>query len=326
MKTILLITSAILALYGCLRNPTSNPVKMLSATPSSNDFVPIDSIHWDAVEFSETETVDFIYDDELEQDMEEPKDTRLRYPHFTMVFHNFKGYEKEWGNIEGTYTLQFGPNDENIIMAKLNDDEKENEDYIETLIAMSDTMFLSEILFDDRINNTLIEFIPGTSTDLFKVSMCYLSSINEVIDYRKYIPQQLDQLYNESIHLNEITQYTFLSDSAHFFFRAMPHTSDMEEVKVVDGKIVPAKKRNSRTQIHQEQRYYEEEIARVKKKYNLRDTLVVIPAEYDRVATLTDDSHLFGYSYDAFLFRIDRYNKKKLIETKYVAVSIAYGC
>lgn len=326
MKTILLISSAVLVLNGCPRNDAPNLLKMSSEIPSSNDLVPLDSIKWDVVELAEIENVDFIYNGELELEIEEPKETRLRFPHFTMVFHNFKGYEKEWENIESEYSLQFGPNNENVIMAKLNDDEKENEDYVETLIVMSDTLFLSEILFDDRINNTLIEFIPGTLTDLFKVSMCYLSSINEVIDYRKYTEQLMDRLYNESIHLNEITKYTFLPDSANFFFRAKPHTSDMEEVKVVDGKIVPAKKRNSQKQINHEQRYYEEEIARVKKKYHLRDTLVVIPAEYDRVATLTDDSHLFDYSYERFLFRIDRYNNKKLIETKYVAISIAYGC
>ncbi|MFC5271629.1 hypothetical protein [Adhaeribacter terreus] len=54
--------------------------------------------------------------------------------------------------------------------------------------------------------------------------------------------------------------------------------------------------------------------------------MVVIPGEYDSVATLTRNKKLYNYGYDAFLFRLQRFSKKKLIETKYIVVSIAYGC
>jgi hypothetical protein len=100
----------------------------------------------------------------------------------------------------------------------------------------------------------------------------------------------------------------------------------MEAITVVDGEIVPVKKRNTKKQVEDEEFRYNKELERIKKKYSLRDTLVVIPGEYDTVATLTKDKKLYGYGYDFFLFKIERYNKNKKIDTKYIVVSIMYGC
>ena len=93
-----------------------------------------------------------------------------------------------------------------------------------------------------------------------------------------------------------------------------------------DGKIEPVKKRNTKEQIDWEKKQLQEEFVRIKKKYQLHDTLVVIPGEYDTVATLTKKGKLFAYGYNSFLFRLERFRNKKRIETKYIVVSIGYGC
>ncbi len=324
MKPHIITLFVLTALHGCPEKYGDKTVKTLDSAPIASDFVPTDSIDWVEVENAEKiQNKVALLHDEIDDTV---RDTRLRFPEFTLLMHDFKGYEPYEENGINKYSLQFGLYENDTPFAVLNEDEKDNEEYVETLIVLKDSMHLSEILFDDRINNTLLQMIPNNPTDRFKMSMRYLSSINEVIDYRKFNNEELDALYEKSIHHQEETKYIDIPDSAFFFFRAMPHTSDMEEVRVVDGKIIPVKKSNNKEQIKWEQKYYEDEIARIKKKHGLRDTLVIIPAEYDRVATLTDDSHLYSYIYDAFLFRIQRYNRNKLIETKYIIVSIAYGC
>lgn len=264
-------------------------------------------------------------------------ETRLRYKNFSLVFYNFEGYERDKdrnGDVyKQTYSLQFGGNNENIIEAEFNDNEQNDEvsgdlnpNYEETLIVKKDTLHLSEQLFDDRINNTLIEIIPNNKEDKFKMSFCYLSSLNEIFDNRNHKSKELDKLYENQLTYKEQTKFVNINDSANFYFRALPHTADMEEITVLNNKIVPVKPRNTKAQISWEQSFYEEEIKRIKKKYNLKDTLVIIPGEYDTVATLTKNKKLFGYGYLSFLFRVERYNNNKLVETKYIVIEIASGC
>lgn len=200
------------------------------------------------------------------------------------------------------------------------DNEEPDNSFIE-----SDTTILSEDL-DDRINNTLIQIIPTNKNDMFVVSIGYISSINEIIDERNHSQEDIKYFYDNWKANNEKTKTVPIKDSANYFFRALPHTPDMEEVTVVNGKVVPVKKGNTQEQINYERKFYQDEIVRIKNKYKLKDTLVVIPGEYNTVATLTKNKKLFGYNYDSFLFRIDRYNDKKLLESKYIIVHISYGC
>lgn len=259
----------------------------------------------------------------------QPKETRLRYTDFSIVFYDFKGYSVDYFGQSEDYSGK-GYSSGDTSEAALNIEEKiigdsENKDYKETLIVKKDTLHLSEDL-DERINNTLIQIIPTNKNDMFKMSYCYLSNLGEIIDYRKYSRDELDKLYVNAIHLSEKTKYFTIKDSANFYFKALPHTSDMEAVTVVDGKVVPVKKGNTKDQIAWEQKQFEEEFNRIKKKYHLKDTLVVIPSESGLTATLTKDNKLFDYVYDSFLFRIDHYRNNKLIETKYIVIAITYGC
>jgi len=252
------------------------------------------------------------------------RETRLRYTNFSVIIHNFKGYETdgEFGN--RNYYGQFGGGGEKK-QAYLNDNESEIEDYIETLIILEDTIELSEILFDDRINTTLIQIIPKNESDKFKMSYCYLSTLNETIDYRNYSQKELKNFdYNKLISIKEKTPFLPIKDSAKYFFRALPHPADMVKVEVVNGKLIEHS--NTQEQIEWEYKQLKKDLDRIKKKYNLHDTLVVIPGEYDTEITLTKDRKLFGYGYESFLFRIERFSSNNLIETKYIVIYISYGC
>lgn len=267
---------------------------------------------------------------EQAEDSEELEDaesieTRLRFKNFTLVIHDFKGYEIIGNYWERAYYGQFGGGS-HLNEGVFNENEYEDGDYKETLIVLKDTIHLSESLFDNRINNTLFQIIPNNSQYSFKVSYRYLSLLNESIDYRNYTSEELKNYpYADLIQIKEQTPFITLKDSAQYFFRALPHSPDMVEVIVVDGKVVP-KKRNTQEQLDWEQNQVSNELDRIKKKYDLRDTLVVIPGEYYTVLTLTKDNKLFSYMYDSFLFQIECYKNNKLIEKKYVVIYIAYGC
>ncbi len=252
------------------------------------------------------------------------KDTRIQFKTFGVIFHHFKGYVKDQYIADPEDEKNFEHYAEYKRQAALIIDYPDSGGYKETLIAKTDTLHLGEDL-DERINNTLIEIIPNNKGEKFKIYHCYLSNINEIIDDRNLTPEERDKRITEAVQINEITAYSPVKDSAKFFFRAFPHMPDMVAVNVTEGGKIEVES-NTKEQIDWENAQFDKDLQRIKKKYNLRDTLVVIPGEYDTVATLTKDGKLFGYSYGAHVFKIERYIGRKLIETKYVIVYISYGC
>ncbi|MDR0873332.1 MAG: hypothetical protein LBN27_07705 [Prevotellaceae bacterium] len=280
----------------------------------SADTLPYDDWYWDR-KTSEQE--------EIKQNRE----TRLRFPNFNLIIHDFQAYtewEKElyWEQDSLDYPFTKG--------VYFNKDERDNENYVETLIVTKDTLFLSESwgeeYEDNRINNTLFQILPNNPQDRFEMFYCYLSRLGEGIDDRNYSREELKNFrYEDLIQIKEQTPYYQIKDSARYFFRALPHSPDMEVVTIENGEMV-FPNQNTQEQMDWEQKQYEKEWNRIKKKYHLKDTLVEVPGEYTSVFTLTKDNKLFGYGYDSFLFRIDRYQKKKLVERKYIVIAILYGC
>lgn len=263
-----------------------------------------------------------------EEPVKGTRETRLRFPNFTLLIHDFKGYEAEGEPGNRNFGGMFGGSSEDK-EAVLNDEETDQENYKETLIVLKDTLNLSESLVmrgnDNRINNTLFQIIPQNSSDRFRLSMSYLGLVSEIMDHRTHTQEELNRFYEGGQYTaKEQTPYYTLPDSAKFYFRALPHTPDMVEVKVVDGEMVY--KTNPEEQLKEEQQQWEKDFARIKEKYKLHDTLVEIPGEYTTVATLTKNRKLYGYGYDAFCFKIERLQGKKTVEKKFVVVYIAYGC
>jgi hypothetical protein len=262
------------------------------------------------------------FEEEIADSSHTIKETRLRFPNFTVVLHDFKGYESptEYNTAYfDTTNFVFNTNE------KKDTEEEEDKNYLETLIVKKDTVDLSEDL-DERINNTLFEIIPNNPHDKFRISACYLSYLGEVLDHRKYTTSAFLKLETKLLRFAEKTAAINLKDSVGRYFWAFPHTADMVAVTVKNGKVVPVKKANTKSQDEIESNYDLNEIKRIKTKYKLKDTIVVIPGEYDYTATLTKNKKLFGYGYDAYLFRIDVYHNNAPAETKYIRIYISYGC
>jgi hypothetical protein len=250
------------------------------------------------------------------------KQTRVRFENFTIVFYDFNGYIRD----DSTYLLQFGGyTNYQKSEAVFNDSEKDSANYQETLIVLKDTLSLSEMLFDDRINNTLIQVIPVHQADFFKISFCYLGVLGEVIDFRGLSEEETNKRYANALYYKEQTRFYPIRDSAKWYFRALPHTPDMVQVTVKDGQVVPVTS-NTPEQLELEKKLFMEDFERIKKKYGMHDTVFRIDMEEDVVAYLTKNKRLFSYGHNYYLFKIERYEKNSLSETKYVVISISYGC
>jgi hypothetical protein len=188
---------------------------------------------------------------------------------------------------------------------------------------------------DQRFNNALIHIMSQNKDDAFKITFCYRTRVYEVFDNSSLTSEEMDALTSEQINAQYENLLTYhdrtkpfqIKDSAGVYFYLVPHTADMEEITVRDGKIVPVKNRNSDEQNALEQKAVEQDFKRIKKKYHLKDTSVLLNNEYQTTATLTRNKKLFEYIYDAFFIRIDRTDGTgKVLETKYIQIDIQYGC
>ena len=151
--------------------------------------------------------------------------TKLKYANFSVIFHGFYSYTIE--------------NSKGESMHEPNEYEHSGFDYKgtynESLIINTDTVILDEDL-DERINNTLIQIVSKNKNDKFVITAGYLTRLNELIDYRNFTQEEAEHLYENAESIMEKTNFLLIRDSARYFFRAFPHTADMEEVTVKDGK------------------------------------------------------------------------------------------
>lgn len=259
---------------------------------------------------------EYVYDndipisDSVYEEQEEYRETRLRFPKFTIVIHNFKGYDTygEFGN--RSYGGDFDVSrreGEAYLNDKVDSLDIINDNYIETLIVVKDSIHLSESLFDNRINGKLIQIIPNNQNDRFEISFCYLKDLVEMFDYKKLSWEQFDELYSKRFHKQESTEFIKLKDSLNFYFRTFDTSDENKYAEFL--------------------RFHEKDFERIKQKYGFRDTLIEFRGEGGTAyATLTKNNKIFGYDADAELFRIKRYSGNKLKETKYIIVYYAYGC
>lgn len=252
----------------------------------------------------------------------ESKETRIRFKNFTLVIHDFKGYiigyNSEWEDEIGerTYWGQFGGGSD-LEQAILNDNEIENEDYKETLISLKDTLHLSESLVmggnDNKINKTLFQIIPKIDGENYQISFCYLTSLYEMFQYRNLSEIEFEKLYKNRFFKEESTDYFSIKDSSKFYFPLTLLADHNEQAWYTNGTMSKS--------------FYDTEIKRIKNKYSLSDTLIEFSGEGgSSYATLTKDKKIFGYDTFAYLLKINRLKDKKILETKYIVIYIAYGC
>lgn len=254
----------------------------------------------------------------------ESKKTRIRFENFTLVIHDFKGYETGINEMTGredeigerTYRGQFGGGSD-LNQAIFNDNEIENEDYKETLIILKDTLHLSESLVmggnDNKINKTLFEIKPRTDNENYQISFCYLSSLYEMFQDRNLSEAEFEKLYGNRFFKKERTDFVAIEDSSRYYFPLTLLSDHNEQAWYINGTMTTS--------------FYDKEHDRIKKKYSLSDTLIIFSGEGgSSYATLTNGSRIFGYDAYAYLLKVDRLKDKKIIETKYIVIYIAYGC
>ncbi|WP_018343758.1 hypothetical protein [Cytophaga aurantiaca] len=172
-----------------------------------------------------------------------------------------------------------------------------------------DTIFISE-QFDSYQYPKLIQIIPKNKNDQFKISYTYTHSIVEALDHRSTKLTQERQNKYDYEQLSDVLPYTALSDSLRYYFR-LPLDSD---VSISEDQLKTYK------QI-------------MKKKYQLKDTIVNIPYESEYgddtiYIQFTRNSKLFQYGLnDTRYIRIDRIEQGKIKESKYfVILNINGGC
>jgi hypothetical protein len=249
--------------------------------------------------------------DSLQKDL--LKDTRIDFPGFVVVLHHFRGYVNEYED-KGEETEHpvpfFNSGEATVKEERVENHVLELSFRKETILAKKDTLHLGEDM-DERIDNTLIEIIPKDSDDRFKVSFGYEAALDEVIDYSRHKREKWEKLSRNAKSFTTFTSPVTLPDSAAYFFRAQ---RDKHEDPHSEGRE------------NWDEAYFKKEKAAVKEKYVMLDTGVTIPGEYDRYANLHKGKNLFNFWYRSYLFRIDRINKGKIVETRYLNIGIQYGC
>lgn len=308
------IITILLALLSCNgQNKGANSVSEIGQNP-------------DIIEASDVSDYSYIHQTSNNEEPEktELKETRIRFKNFTLVIHDFKGYEIRTNDISGnedevvekTYWGQFGGGSD-LKQAILNDNEIENEYYKETLIVLTDTLHLSESLVmggnDNKINQTLFQIIPKIDGENYQISFCYLTSLYEMFQDRNLSEIEFEKLYKNRFFKNESTDFVTIKDSTKFYFPLTLLADHNEQAWYTNGTMSKS--------------FYDKEIKRIKNKYSLSDTLIEFSGEGGAsYATLTKDNRIFGYDTYAYLLKIDRLKDKKILETKYIVIYIAYGC
>lgn len=242
-----------------------------------------------------------------------PKQTVIRFPEFNVTIFDFMGYQiddysDEVIGIESAYGELIG--------------YETNTPYIK---AKKDTLLLYETL-DERINHNLLKIKSDNTADHFKVHMGYIGSVYELFQREGMTSEALNKAYENSFRKKELTKMLPLKDSAKYYYRALPHTADVELITVKDGKTIRLSKQNSKSLRETEAQFFKREFKKIKKKYTMHDTLVYIDSELPETATLTKNTKLFNYIYDSYMFKIEHYRNKTKKATKYIVISIMYGC
>lgn len=269
------------------------------------------------------------------------KRTKLKYDNFDLVIHDFNAFGSERPEFCEDCDWQFFPSYDEF--------ENENDPGVEgwfledstgvnlvelCLRVTKDTLHLAEDFghegeSDNQLYNTLIQIIPKYKEDTYKISMCYETLLYETLDQKGYIEKEnngtIESFYENHERHREYTTYIPLEEKHKGFFLALPHLPELIETRLVDG--VPINYDvNYEKQLEQEQKTNDAELKRIKKKYNLTDTLIHVPGEYDTYITLNRGKQLFGYTYENYLFKIERMQGNVRKETKYISVNILSGC
>lgn len=136
-----------------------------------------------------------------------------------------------------------------------------------------------------------IKIVPKNVADRFVVSLAYGQYLNEVTDYTK---PKSERHLDKHQHLSELTPYKILPDTGGIFLPTFyEHTTQAEES------------------------VYRKTFA---KKYGLKDTMMIIPREYDITVDFVKKGRYYTYSLGELYLRVQRFSGGKLAETRYIVI------
>lgn len=228
----------------------------------------------------------------------------LQYPDYAIYFPDFKGYEGSGTNANGSweYTTRFTPI-EGLPKEKEADllTERVNDSVWEKIQVYSDTLHLCEDV-GVYVDNTHMQIIPTDKRDHFVVSYCMLTRLNEA---------STDRDFPGGSSWQEYTPFIRLRDSVRNQFVIVP-----PDDRVLYGWPGPT-----------EDDYYARQLAAIKRKYRLQDTLIEISGEGgSSYITLKKGKKLYGYGRESYLIRVEQYRNGRFRSRKFIVITMSFGC
>ncbi len=226
----------------------------------------------------------------------------LQYPDYAIYFPDFKGYERSGTNADGSweYSTPFTIRDERTKEADLLMEEV-NDSVTEKIQVYKDTLHLSEDV-GVYVDNTHMQIIPTDKRDHFVVSYCMLTRLNEASTDRDFPGGSSWQEYTPFIRLRDSVRNQFVIDPP--------------DDRVLWGQPGPI-----------EDDYYARQLAAIKRKYRLQDTLIELSSEGGTsYITLKKGKKLYGYGRESYLIRVEQYRNGRLRSRKFIVISMSFGC
>lgn len=228
----------------------------------------------------------------------------LQYPEYAIYFPHFKGYEKDVANVNGSWEYStptpFTASDErpkeaDLLMEQVNDSVREK------IQVYKDTLHLSEDV-GVYLDNTRMHIIPSDRHDRFVVSYCMLTRLNETSTDRDFPGGSSWQEYTPFIRLRDSVRNQFVIDAP--------------DDRVLYGQPGP-----------KEDDYFARQLAAIKRKYRLQDTLIEISGEGgSSYITLKKGKKLYGYGRESYLIRVEQYRNGRLRSRKFIVIYMSFGC
>ncbi len=271
MKQRLLIPLTILTLYSCQNNTGNHTTSTDSSIKNQNAQKDLPKKMTTA---NENSLMNQEYGNETEEEEQiENKihDTRVSFPNFSIIIHNFRNDGEI--NIEET------------------DDSK-------------DTIYLDEYPgpFMTIDENTMFELLAKNKSDNFSIEYCYITKVTEL-----FIKNNLPEY-----EIRSQTEFAKIKDSLNVYYK-FPMPKDEDWARKTNG--------------YMSKKLYNGDRRKIKNKFGFVDTLIAYSSEGGSYyASLKNKERLFSYDAESFLFRIKRFRNKELIESKYIAIKINYGC
>lgn len=266
-----------------------------------------------------------------------PRETRIRFKNFTIIFHNFKGYAltdnpdpAHWWDdqvMPDTASLRVNWSEKYAWMPTHDLKPDLNENYKETLLARKDTVILAESYaaedyqYPNLLENPLIQVVPRFEGDSFTIEQCYVSGIYQAFDETGRSKEELEELYTRSIRIEENTEFTHMFDTATYFFREKLYTPEVTTLAFGENGMQTVK-RDERAERNQKiMESANKEATRLAAKHGLSQAIGV-EGTLDPKRTLTKDGLYFNAGISGHLFKVTRFHKGKKAESRYLKVSL----